>query len=69
METTYICTHHHCSYPGSTRFEMSFKAESIMDDKNVATPFCPFCKHEMVPAPIVPMDCRPETTTDCPAVD
>ncbi len=69
MEIKYICTHNHCSYPGSTRFTMSFKAESIMDDKNVATPFCPFCKNEMVPAPLIPMDCDPRITTDCTTVD
>ena len=69
METKYICTHVHCSHPGNTRFEISFRAESIMDDKNVATPFCPFCKKEMVPVPVDPVDCDPRTTADCPAVD
>jgi hypothetical protein len=69
METKYICTHVHCSHPGTRRFEMSFKAESIMDDKNVATPFCPFCKKEMMLAPIAPVDCDPRTTVDCQAAD
>ena len=69
MEIKYICTHNHCSYPGSTRFEMSFKAESIMDDRNVATAFCPFCKKEMVPAPAVTMDCDPRTMAGCSTAD
>ncbi len=59
METKYICTHVHCSHPGTRRFEMSFKAESIMDDKNVATPFCPFCKKEMMIAPVASMTAIP----------
>ncbi|MCF8114479.1 MAG: hypothetical protein K9K21_11580 [Desulfotignum sp.] len=65
METKYICTHTHCSYPGATRFEMAFKEESIMDDNNVATTFCPFCKKEMMPVPAGPMACDTKTTTDC----
>lgn len=70
METTYICTHVHCSHPGTNRFEMSFKAESIMDEKNVATPFCPFCKKEMMLlAPAVHDDCDPRISADCPAVE
>jgi hypothetical protein len=69
METTYICTYVHCSHPGTNRYEMTFKAESIMDQKNVATPFCPFCKKEMLPAPAVPNDCVHQTTADCHAAD
>ncbi|MFN2437332.1 MAG: hypothetical protein ABR513_09615 [Desulfotignum sp.] len=69
METKYICVHEHCSYPGSTRFEMSFKSESIMDDNNVATAFCPFCKKELMPAPTLIMDCDPRTSADCNQVD
>ncbi len=69
METKYICTHEHCSYPGSTRFEMSFKSESIMDDNNVATAFCPFCKKELMPAPTLTMDCDPRTSAGCNQVD
>ncbi len=66
METKYICTHVHCSHPGTRRFEMSFRPESIMDEKNVATPFCPFCKNEMILAPV---DCDPRSAADCPAVE
>ncbi|MCA1787857.1 MAG: hypothetical protein LC657_17930 [Desulfobacteraceae bacterium] len=69
METKYICAHEHCSYPGSTRFEMSFTSESIMDDNNVATAFCPFCKKELMPAPALTMDCSTRTGADCNQVD
>jgi hypothetical protein len=69
METKYICTHVHCSHPGSTRFEMTFKSESIMDDNNVATAFCPFCKKEMIPASVSAQDCDPETTVECTSTD
>ncbi|MFU8769584.1 MAG: hypothetical protein ACNA7H_07600, partial [Desulfotignum sp.] len=65
MEIKYICTHTHCSHPGATRFEMSFKPESIMDTNNVATAFCPFCKKEMIPAPAPSMECDPLTMDDC----
>ena len=65
METKYICTNKNCSYPGASRFEMSFKDESIMDDNNVATTFCPFCKKEMIPAMDAPVDCNPKTGADC----
>lgn len=69
MQTKYICTNEHCSYPGSTRFEMSFKPESIMDDNNVATAFCPSCKKELMPAPALNMDCDPRISPDCSPAD
>lgn len=48
MDLTYICVNHNCSFPGATAFEMTFKSESIMDENNVASLFCPFCKHELM---------------------
>lgn len=48
MDLTYICVNNNCSFPGATSFEMTFKAESIMDENNVASLFCPFCKHELM---------------------
>ena len=50
MGIVYHCTNNNCSYPGDTQFEMTFKSESIMDNNNIATTFCPFCKKEMVPS-------------------
>ena len=48
MGIHYHCTNNNCSYPGDTQFEMSFKSESIMDNNNIATTFCPFCKKVMM---------------------
>ncbi|MCP4023534.1 MAG: hypothetical protein GY729_16935 [Desulfobacteraceae bacterium] len=50
MHIKYHCTNQNCSYPGVTQFEMTFKSETIADDHNVATLFCPFCKKEMTPS-------------------
>ncbi|MCG8640373.1 MAG: hypothetical protein MI862_11590 [Desulfobacterales bacterium] len=49
MTLKYCCTNKACNYPGSTRFEMTFKAETIIDSNNIAATFCPFCKKEMQP--------------------
>ena len=48
MDLSYTCVNHNCSFPGATPFEMTFKAETIMDENNVASLFCPFCKHELI---------------------
>lgn len=48
MQIQYICTNINCSYPGDTQYEIQFKSESIMDINNLATPFCRFCKQEMM---------------------
>ncbi len=48
MALKYYCTNNECSYPGSTRFEMTFKSETIIDNNNLAATFCPFCKKEMM---------------------
>ncbi len=50
MEVQYLCQNNNCSYPGDTKCEIRFKAESIMDNNNLATVFCPFCKTEMMPS-------------------
>ena len=50
MDTIYICDNNNCSFPGATSFEITFKSETIMDDNNVASLFCPFCKQEMTQA-------------------
>jgi hypothetical protein len=49
MGMKYYCTNKNCSYPGETRFEMKFKSEYIMDNNNLASTFCPFCRKEMTP--------------------
>lgn len=47
MGTKFHCTNNNCNYPGDTQFEMALNQETIMDNNNVATIFCPFCKKEM----------------------
>lgn len=48
MDLSYICVNHNCSFPGANSFEMTFKSESIMDENNVASLFCPFCENELI---------------------
>ncbi|WP_041279162.1 hypothetical protein [Desulfobacula toluolica] len=57
MGIKFICKNKSCSYPGATQFEMSFKAESIMDNNNLATAFCPFCKKEMLSSFLINLHC------------
>lgn len=47
MDIKYYCTNQNCSCPGMNRFEITFKSESIMDDKNIAVLFCSFCEKQM----------------------
>lgn len=47
MGIQYQCKNNSCNFPGTTQFEMKFTSESIMDHKNLAAAFCPFCKNEM----------------------
>ncbi len=48
MGIKYQCKNKNCNYPGSTEFQMEFNSELVMDNKNIAATFCPFCKAEMV---------------------
>ena len=52
MEQTYRCINENCSFPGRNPFEMALNKELVMDDRNMAVVFCPFCKKEMIPAVI-----------------
>ena len=47
MEFSYSCPNNNCSYPGKNHFTMTIDEQAVMDDKNMATVFCPFCKKEM----------------------
>ncbi len=47
MEIKFTCKNNNCSHPGNHQFEMTFDEGTIMDAKNVASIFCPFCKTEM----------------------
>lgn len=50
MEFLFTCQNQNCSFPGKDKFKMTIDEESVMDDKNIATVFCPFCKKEMTPS-------------------
>ena len=49
MALKYHCTNDACSHPGSSRYEITFEAETILDANNIAASYCPFCKQEMMP--------------------
>lgn len=50
MSIHYQCKNNNCNHPGTTRFEMEFNSESILDYNNLAAAFCPFCKEEIIPS-------------------
>lgn len=56
----YVCINSNCSFPGKNRFEMAFNEESIMDEQNLASVFCPFCKKEMIPQTFMDTCHKPE---------
>ena len=66
MTLKYCCTNKACNYPGSTRFEMTFKAETIIDNNNIAATFCPFCKKEMKPVFSKDESCDPAADNQTP---
>jgi hypothetical protein len=47
MQVTYVCKNKRCSYQADQSFELTVPSESIMDEKNVATFFCPHCSQEL----------------------
>lgn len=49
MEFSYICHNKNCSYPGKESFTMDIDEQAVMDHKNMAVVFCPFCKKQMHP--------------------
>ena len=61
MEAIFDCENISCSFPGEGQFKMKLNFESIMDQNNVATVFCPFCKEPMVAS--CPMPASALTTT------
>ena len=50
MEFHYTCRNSNCCYPGKDEFKMTIDEQAVMDDNNMATVFCPFCKKEMTPS-------------------
>ena len=49
MEFSYTCRNQNCCFPGKNNFKMTIDQETVMDERNIATVFCPFCKNEMEP--------------------
>ncbi len=47
MKIRYYCDNHDCSHEGSKPFVLEFQSEGVMDEKNVATFFCPHCKSRL----------------------
>ncbi len=43
MQVTYKCENKMCGYREARAYELIVSSESIMDEKNVATLFCPHC--------------------------
>lgn len=50
MNTEYICNNADCGYHDGPHYKLDLPSELIMDDKNLAALFCPYCKNELVPA-------------------
>lgn len=65
MDLSYTCVNNNCSFPGVNSFEVTFKPETIMDENNVASLFCPFCGSELmlVHAPDVSPENLPKDST------
>ena len=47
MNVKYICKNKGCRDSAGRTYELSVPAESIMDDKNIATFFCPHCNEKL----------------------
>ena len=48
MSITYSCTSKACKNSDGKPVTRVFKEETCMDEKNIATPFCPRCNGRMV---------------------
>lgn len=47
MDVKFICTNQHCNRATDQVYELVVQAESIMDEKNIATFFCPHCNEKL----------------------
>ena len=47
MKVKYICDNKHCRYGSDHPYELVVSKESIMDEKNIATFFCPHCNEKL----------------------
>ncbi len=48
MEITFLCQNKRCNGEDGKPFTKAFSSESYMDDKNIATVYCPRCQQRMV---------------------
>jgi hypothetical protein len=48
MNITYYCPNNGCKGDDGKPYTQAFVSESYMDDKNIATMFCPRCHQRMV---------------------
>jgi hypothetical protein len=48
MTITYLCQNKSCKNDDGKPFSQAFSSESYMDDKNIATVYCPRCHQRMV---------------------
>jgi len=47
MHVKYICENKKCSDSDGRAYELVVRTESIMDDRNIATFFCPHCNEKL----------------------
>ena len=47
MNVKYICNNTKCSDVDEQAYELIIPSESIMDEKNIATIFCPHCNGKL----------------------
>jgi len=47
MQVKYTCDNKRCRYRKERAYELIVPPESIMDDKNIATFFCPHCGQKL----------------------
>ena len=47
MDVKYICENKGCRDASGRVYELSVQAESILEDRNVATFFCPHCNEKL----------------------
>jgi len=47
MQVKYICANKRCRYQSDHPYELVVSTESIMDEKNIATFFCPHCNEKL----------------------
>ena len=48
MQVKYTCENEKCSYRKERGYELVVTPESILDEKNVATFFCPHCHQKLI---------------------